>query len=44
MALQLRVLSADEHTTIGRLTHAQTGPVRLARRAHLIARAAQIAH
>jgi transposase len=41
MALQLRPLSADERTKIDRLTHAQTAPVRLARRAHIIALAAQ---
>ena len=41
MALQLRALSADERIKIDRLTHAQTAPVRLARRAHLIALAAQ---
>ena len=41
MALQLRALSADERSKIDRLTHAQTAPVRLARRAHLIALAAQ---
>ena len=50
MALQLRALSADERIKIDRLTHAQTAPVRLARRAHIIALAAhglsapQIAH
>jgi len=41
MALQLRTLSADERIKIDRLTHAQTAPVRLARRAHIIALAAQ---
>jgi transposase len=41
MALQLRALSADERSKIDRLTHAQTAPVRLARRAHIIALAAQ---
>jgi transposase len=41
MALQLRALSADERIKIDRLTHAQTAPVRLARRAHIIALAAQ---
>lgn len=41
MALQLRALSEDEHRKIDRLTHAQTAPVRLARRAHIIALAAQ---
>lgn len=41
MALQLRALNEDEHIKIDRLTHAQTAPVRLARRAHIIALAAQ---
>ena len=41
MALQLRALSTEERIKIDRLTHAQTAPVRLARRAHLIALAAQ---
>lgn len=41
MALQLRTLSADERIKIDRLTHAQTAPVRLVRRAHIIALAAQ---
>src|SRR6516225_7616978 len=40
MALQLRPLSEDERTKIDRLTHAQTAPVRLARRAQIIALAA----
>ncbi len=50
MTLQLRALSADERIKIDRVTHAQTAPVRLARRAHIIALAAhglttpQIAH
>ncbi len=50
MALQLRTLSPEERIKIDRLTHAQTAPVRLARRAHIIALAAhgltapQIAH
>src|SRR5258706_5993863 len=41
MALQLHALGEDERTKIDRLTHAQTGPVRLARRGHIIALAAQ---
>lgn len=41
MALQLRTLSTEERSKIDRLTHAQTAPVRLARRAHIIALAAQ---
>jgi transposase len=40
MALQLRPLSADEQTKVDRLTHAETAPVRLARRAHIVALAA----
>lgn len=41
MALQLRPLSTEERSKIDRLTHAQTAPVRLARRARIIALAAQ---
>jgi transposase len=41
MTLQLSRLSADERAKIDRLTHAQAAPVRLARRAHIIALAAQ---
>ena len=41
MALHLRALSEEERTKIDRLRHAQTAPVRLARRAHIIALAAQ---
>lgn len=41
MTLQIPSLSADERAKIERLTHAQTAPVRLARRAHVIALAAQ---
>lgn len=40
MALQLRPLSADEQTKVDRLTHAETAPVRLVRRAHIVALAA----
>jgi transposase len=41
MVVQLHALGEDERTKIDRLTHAQTAPVRLARRAHIIALAAQ---
>jgi transposase len=41
MALQIRALSDEEQTKIVRLTHAQSAPVRLARRAHIIYLAAQ---
>ena len=40
MALQVRALTEGERTKIERLTHAQTAPVRLARRARIIALAA----
>lgn len=40
MTLHMRLLTDDERTKIERLTHAQTAPVRLARRAHIIALAA----
>lgn len=40
MALHLRPLRDDEQAKIERLTHAQTAPVRLARRARIIALAA----
>jgi transposase len=40
MTLHLRPLADDERTKIERLTHAQTAPVRLARRARIIALAA----
>ena len=40
MALHMRPLTDDERTKIERLTHAQTAPVRLARRARIIALAA----
>jgi transposase len=40
MALHLRTMTEDERTKVERLTHAQTAPVRLARRAHIIAVAA----
>jgi hypothetical protein len=33
MALHVRELTAEEHAKLGRLAHAQTAPVRLARRA-----------
>jgi transposase len=36
MTLQLRPLTDDEQTKLERITHAQTAPVRLARRAHII--------
>src|SRR5690348_15154978 len=37
MALQLRPLNTDEQTKLDRLTHAETAPVRLVRRAHIVA-------
>lgn len=40
MTLHMRPLTDDEQTKIERLTHAQTAPVRLARRARIIALAA----
>jgi transposase len=40
MALHVRPLSDEERTKLERLTHAQTAPVRLARRARIIAVAA----
>jgi transposase len=40
MMLHVRPVSDDERTTIERLMHAQTAPVRLARRARIIALAA----
>jgi transposase len=40
MALHLRALTDDERAKLERLIHAQTAPVRLARRAHIIALAA----
>jgi transposase len=40
MTLHVRPLTDDERTKIERLTHAQTAPVRLARRARIIALAA----
>ena len=40
MTLHVRPLTEEERTKIERLTHAQTVPVRLARRAHIIALAA----
>jgi transposase len=40
MALHLRPLTDEERTKLERLTHAQTAPVRLARRARIIALAA----
>ncbi len=40
MAVHVRSLTEDERTKIERLTHAQTAPVRLARRARIIALAA----
>lgn len=40
MTLHLRPLTEDERSKIERLTHAQTAPVRLARRARIIALAA----
>jgi transposase len=36
MTLHLRPLTDDEQTKLERITHAQTAPVRLARRAHII--------
>ena len=36
MAFQVRALSDDEQTKIERLTHAQSAPVRLVRRARII--------
>ena len=41
MALQLRAVSDDEQTKIERLTHAQSAPVRLVRRARIIQLAMQ---
>jgi transposase len=41
MTLQVRALSDEEQTKMERLTHAQSAPVRLARRAHMIYLAAQ---
>jgi transposase len=40
MTLHVRPLTDDERTKLERLTHAQTAPVRLARRAYIIALAA----
>src|SRR5215471_7837813 len=40
MTLHVRPLTDNEQAKIERLTHAQTAPVRLARRAHIIALAA----
>jgi transposase len=36
MALYMREVTAEEHAKLGRLVHAQTAPVRLARRARII--------
>jgi transposase len=44
MTLQLRTLTEDERLKIDRLTHAQSAPVRLVRRARIIAAAASGLH